>query len=296
MEQSLESIVDSVVFARSSTAEPILFVEGGSDVEFFRRFVTQTVAVVAVGDKEKVISAMHLVAVEEYRAVAGVVDVDFGRIDDTAPRCPGLFLTDDHDIEMMIVRSGAFEDLVTALASRPKLEKFGRDVRLAVLQGAAVIGQLRYVSRVRGLSLRFEGLPIGKLVEDDLSVDERKLIGRVLALSGRRENGVTFDRLLELMAGRAQHDLYQICCGHDVMEVVGKALRRVVGNRSGAETKREHLERILRLAYDGKFLARTSLYRDLYGWARESGIELFDAERVDSPAGGGEGRVNLPEA
>ena len=295
MEQSVEAIVDAVVFARTSTADPILFVEGGSDVELFRRFVKQTAVVVAVGGKEKVVGAMRIVEVERHCAVAGVVDVDFGRIDGTAPQCLGLFLTDDHDMEMMIVRSRAFEDLVTALASAPKLKRFGGDVRLAVLRGAAVIGQLRYVSWVHELSLRFEGLAIADLVGDDLSVDGRELVRRVLAHSGRRGGGVTLEGLLELMADRGKHDLYQICCGHDVMEVLGKALRKAIGNMSGVETKREHLESILRLSYDGKLFSGTSLYRDLYRWAGENGVELFDVGRVDGPPEGIEDGINMPK-
>ena len=272
--------MDSLVLARTATKEPILIVEGRSDVEFFERFLRLAVVVIPAGEKDVVIEALRVVKAEGHRLIAGVVDADFWHIEGSWPGCDGLFVTDEHDLEMMMIRSGAFEEFVKTLGSKSKLLAFGKDVRSAVLRGASIIGHLRYLSVLHGLSLRFEGLAIDRLLDDDLCVDERELVRRVLALGGGK---VGFDELVALMDARGSYDVYQICCGHDAMEILGKALRKVLGNRTKRETERENLEGILRLAYDGKYLAATALYRDLLNWAHECGADLFDSRRVDEP-------------
>ena len=71
------------------------------------------------------------------------------------------------------------------------------------------------------------------------------------------------DALRDLAQQRG-HTLWDICAGHDLVELLGIGLRSRFGNREHHELK--SLDRMLVLAYQDEWFRETSLYAGMQDW------------------------------
>ncbi|WP_265274376.1 hypothetical protein [Nostoc sp. KVJ3] len=62
------------------------------------------------------------------------------------------------------------------------------------------------------------------------------------------------------------HDPWQICCGHHLVEILSFGLRKVLGSNKAADVEPNSLERSLRLAYEEIYFYHTQLYLDIRTW------------------------------
>jgi hypothetical protein len=72
------------------------------------------------------------------------------------------------------------------------------------------------------------------------------------------------DALQELCSNG--HDLWHVCCGHDVVNFLTIGLLKVLGSQSSSTLKSDEVERSLRLAYEGVYFSETELYKALLYW------------------------------
>jgi hypothetical protein len=66
------------------------------------------------------------------------------------------------------------------------------------------------------------------------------------------------------------HDPWQLCNGHDLVEVLSIGLRRAIGSQSAAAVRVEEIERALRLAYESVDFAASALYRTIREWEQRN--------------------------
>ena len=66
------------------------------------------------------------------------------------------------------------------------------------------------------------------------------------------------------------HDPWQICSGHDVVEILAFGLREVFGNSDARHTNEGIIDRTLRLAYDMTMFKKTELYSSILDWEEEN--------------------------
>ncbi len=62
------------------------------------------------------------------------------------------------------------------------------------------------------------------------------------------------------------HDLWHVCCGHDLVCILSIGLRRVLANYHEKEVAPEALERLLRVAYEPGHFKATNLCREIESW------------------------------
>ncbi len=128
------------------------------------------------------------------------------------------------------------------------------------------------------LRLRFEGLRFNRFIKrDSLEMDENKMLNNVFALTSNQclDKKDISDRLLELVR-EMNDDPYQICCGHDFIEIFSIALKKVLGSKSSKTTDPKVLGTALRLAYDSEDFRQTQLYADARRWSkRNKGYDMF---------------------
>ncbi|GAB1539708.1 hypothetical protein NUACC21_23750 [Scytonema sp. NUACC21] len=62
------------------------------------------------------------------------------------------------------------------------------------------------------------------------------------------------------------HDPWQVCCGHDLVELLSLGLRKAIGSNKSVDIEPNSLERNLRLAYEEVYFCRTNLYLDICAW------------------------------
>ncbi|MEQ8540396.1 MAG: hypothetical protein RIB93_23440 [Coleofasciculus sp. D1-CHI-01] len=81
---------------------------------------------------------------------------------------------------MMLIKSLALEKFMSERGSEDKINKFGQDIRLTLLERGKRIGYLRWVSLKENISLKFEGLSFSKFIDKStLVIDTGQLIKTV---------------------------------------------------------------------------------------------------------------------
>ncbi len=62
------------------------------------------------------------------------------------------------------------------------------------------------------------------------------------------------------------YDPWQVCCGHDLVEILSVGLRKAIGSHKAADIEANSLERCLRLAYEEVYFSQTRLYVEIRLW------------------------------
>ncbi|MXX38373.1 MAG: DUF4435 domain-containing protein [Gemmatimonadetes bacterium] len=282
MDQTGDTIANTVLLIRDKYNGPVLLLEGDNDVKFFRRFAKDSeMPIIPAWGKENVLDAVEILESDgSVQGFLGIVDADFGHVDDSLPASRNVVVTDDHDVEMMIIKTKAFSAVLRELGSKDKVSKFPTEhrIRYELMQKALIIGHLRHLSLTDDFNLRFEGLSFEKFIDrDSLEIDIDEMIRRIFELKRIPNLGAEDirDRLLELVED-AEDDPYQICCGHDFVAIFGIALRKVLGNQSKEAASPAKLGIALRLAYDSSDFLQTKLYSDAKQWSKgNQGYDIF---------------------
>jgi len=263
-----DRIANSIRLLRSDHEGVFLIVEGHSDKLIYERLVNkQEVRITIASGKNNAIKALSILEKENFCRVVAVIDADFSRIEQQIPDSNNLFLTDEHDLEMMLIKSAAFDKLLKERGSEEKIAAFSKDIRETLLKLGQEIGKLRLLSLRNKLDLKFEGLKFGKFIDkENLSIDIDKLIISIKNHSQKLsldEQQIKQD--LSVISDE-NHDPWQLCCGHDFISILAIALWKVLGTRNANDVKKEDLERELRLAYELSYFYQTQIYQLMVNW------------------------------
>ncbi|MBN3899308.1 MAG: DUF4435 domain-containing protein [Nostoc sp. NOS(2021)] len=283
---TVDRVANQIRLRRSTYTGNFLLVEGSSDTNFYKRFVDQLVCELVEtsgkpSSKQRAIDILQILEKSNFQGVLAIVDADFDRLETLLYTSPNLLRTDSHDLETMLINSPAFNKVLSEFGSEEKIGKFNRDVRLVLLENGMSIGYLLWISKCDGLNLTFEGIIFSKFIDEQtLQIDEVKLIQEVKnksqAFSLKDE-----DLRQQLNSQKSNnHDPWQICCGHNLVEILSFSLRRVLGSNKAADVEPNSLERSLRLAYEEIYFRQTQLYLDIRIW--ESNNQPFRVLRNDT--------------
>jgi hypothetical protein len=173
-----DRIANSIRLLRSDHEGVFLIVESPSDKLIYERLVNkQEVRITIASGKNNAIKALSILEKENFCRVVAVIDADFSRIEQQIPDINNLFLTDEHDLEMMLIKSAAFDKLLKERGSEEKIASFPKDIRETLLKLGQEIGKLRLLSLRNKLDLKFEGLNFSKFIDKEkLSINIDELI------------------------------------------------------------------------------------------------------------------------
>lgn len=253
---------------RETSKKTFLLIEGRSDEKFYKRFVHQTCELITVSgkpsSKERVIAVLKILERANFQGVLAIVDADFDHLENSPHNSPNLMRTDTHDLETMLLKSLAFDKVIIELGSEKKIKKFGRDIKTALLEVGKSIGYLRWISQTEQLNLKFEGITFSKFIDEKkLQINELKLIQEI------KNKSQVFNLKDEDIQTRlnnkknSSHDPWQVCCGHDLVEILSFSLRKTFGS---VTVKTDDLEVSLRLAYETAYFCETQLYLSIRIW------------------------------
>jgi Protein of unknown function (DUF4435) len=286
---SIDREANAIRLRRSTFSGAFLFVEGDSDKTFYSRFIDAAKCSVVVisgkpSSKLRVIEVLKLLEADTFHGILAIVDADCDRLSTSFHQSPNLLRTDAHDLETMLFNSFALNKVITELGSEEKLAKFGREVSIALLEAATPIGYLRWISQCDGLNLCFEGISFSKFVDvQTLQIDQLNLIEEV------RNKSQAFSIKIEDLQKRlidqqsCYHDPWQICCGHDLTEILSLGLRKAIASIKAIEVDPSQLERNLRLAYEESYFRETHLYGEICRWeARNEPFQVLRLKYISS--------------
>jgi Protein of unknown function (DUF4435) len=245
----------------------LLIVEGASDAKFYGQLIDQACCQLLppAQNRDKAIKVLEIL--QEAPGVIAIVDKDFDELNDKLPDIPNLFFTDTHDLETMLLQSPALEKLLGEFGSEDKLAKFGRNVREILLAAGSAIGYLLWVSLQDNLNLKFEGIDFPKFIDAaTLTIDETKLIEEVKRKS--QKPGLKTPELQQRLNCQKvpTHDRWQVCRGHDLINILAVGFRKVLGSNQPNEVTVEILERVLRVGYEQVYFQTTQLYVAIDKW------------------------------
>lgn len=258
-----------------------LVVEGVTDERLFEKFISKgDVRIIEGHSKDNVRSA-----VKDMRTtrcddrVLGIIDPDLDRLRGRRVKRP-LFHTDCRDMEMMLIRSNALDDVLDEYGETDLVEQFTETigpVRDALISASYPIGLLMAISQSEGLNLSFKDLDFSRFINvRTLSLNTEAMIDAVMFNS--RSCRMSRKQLKSLLLREAEEleDMWEAARGHDTVNILLLALKRNFGSFNARNLGDGELGGALRLAFSDDDFRDTQLYRDTSDWANERGCRLWD--------------------
>ena len=272
LEDEIEAsaVAAEIVMLRAASNRAILLVEGPSDANFFFHFVNQeTCEIVIAYGKGNVIGALTLVRAKTMDGVVCVIDADFQPFVGPPASDKDVLLTDDHDLEIMLFRSPAFEKVLTEYGSARKVRDFRKTAggaREIIIRSAHPLGIFRLYSLEHNVHLRFRELKYTFVDRKTLKVD---IDAMILVVHNHSMLRLIDDKPIKAFINKwlnTDHDPWQMCCGHDLIEIFAKALQSYLGSRRAIEVDYANVERALRLAYSFDNFSQSNLFSAIRSW------------------------------
>lgn len=259
-------------------------VEGSDDRTFCQRYFDKACRVVEVNGKENVLEVIRILDEWGFAGVLGIVDPDFDILEEEGPVSSNVVTWGVHDLEVSLVCSPVLDRLVREIGSETKVQALDNDVSSLLLSTAAPVGYLRWLSKKQGLDLKFQGFNLSLCIsKDSLALDVRRLCRDVKNRSGRPElDEEELKRRIEDLED-VQHDVRQVCCGDDVMQVLSVGLRKMFGTGQTQDVRVERLKQSLRLAFEDVDFRDSEVARSIREWqGRNPGfLVLKSKERLE---------------
>lgn len=254
----------------------LLVVEGTTDKRFYGKFVDHTACRIEVAlSKENVIDSMMELNRTETPGVLGVVDADYMHLDGTTLEVSGVYVTDTHDIETLILRSSALEDVLAEYADMDRYQNFidrtGLDIRDILLRNGYRVGALRWLALRSAIYLRFDNLDLSSCMSGDTYlINPDLLIQNVIRNSNpdKLRGMENLEVRLESIE-QGQYDPWQMSRGHDLVALLLILLKLAIGTKLVNQMNEGQLEGSLRLAFDEVHFQETRLYQSIQAWEQE---------------------------
>ncbi len=237
----------SILMSANARSLPILFVEGTCEVKLFaHHFPDCEPQVVSCEGHQGVKDALAVIVKwenknEEKLKVLGFIDRDYGGIS-TIPR---ITSSKNRDIEIDLYSTPAAVRMLKEKASQVKCKcpRASLDDALAQLQ---ILGLIRKFNAEKKCSWTINTLKLENFIGTSGDIDRSKLISAILSKNAvSKELASELETFIEDEEGTSPDAVVR---GHDLSAVIGKWLRKKIGNRNKTETNWATIEENLRLA------------------------------------------------
>ncbi|GAB7016875.1 DUF4435 domain-containing protein [Methanogenium cariaci] len=278
--------------------------EGPYDLEVYDRcFNTDTCILRIANSKENVCDIVEGIRAGSARATAdgedhcstrgehciiGIIDRDYSLFDCSLKERENIFLTDTHDLETMLVASGALENVIEHVEQISLPQTFAQkaygslregDLRVALAGAARYLGLAVLVNNQAGFNITFKHINCKKRDIFSRFVSAETLECDVEALkkviceknAGRGEEFIeAFDRIVRDSGGYYFEYPWHICRGHDLICILLRDLNLRYSPRDNEPIGGRDLERLLRRNYYAVYFAETNLCRQICDWEEET--------------------------
>lgn len=288
---TIERIANAIMLNTSFNGY-YLIVEGPKDSNLYGKFVDdKSIAIKEAFGNQRVQNVLELLEERGFDRKIGIIDSDFRKITDDLIEMDGLFLTDDHDIEIMVIKTKALESVVRIFCSKAKIESFekknGKSIREKLLELGSEIGYLKLANKTYDLGLVFkpknpEGnqLKYKNFISDKTLeyLGDEKLIETVFNYSINRKDKtedkeVINQRLSDIK--KDDYDVSQLVNGHDLSNALFILMKKVLGSKNKMLYDHNAVEDSLTLAFDYDDFKETDLYKNLETWSVQNQVQLF---------------------
>lgn len=280
-----------VAASQSSFRGCHVYVESGSDCCFWRYFV----------DKENVMlhacHGWHDVVKTIKREIAqgiiclGIIDNDFRSLINYPDPLPNnIFTTDEHDIEMMVLKTDAAMRVATHFDASGKIMDFERkegNLMEFVFGITDSIGLVKLANKKAVLNMVFKKVRKDQTLElpkyekflDKTChyTSDEQMISYLCSWSTnqQRKPSKSIKEIKDLVDAEKEgnYDTLQLSCGHDACYILAYILKNRIANKK--LVTQERIEELLSVAYSPDSFKETELYRNLENWSQGSGIRVL---------------------
>lgn len=270
-----------------------LIVEGKKDVKLYGKFINQNnIRIEPAFGNEKVKKILEILDERGFEKKVGIIDSDFKKILNVTETIGGLFITDDHDIEVMIIKTKALEHVLNVYCSASKIKDFERErqtsIREAVLALGREIGYLKLANKIYDLGLVFKPQnPEGNHIKYANFTCEKtfNFLGSQLLIEAainysRNRSGFIKDKS-EIEAkfkeiSEQDLDLMQLVNGHDLANFLYILMKKILKSKNKMLNDFTCIEDSLILAYDFSSFKETELFTQIAEWSRQEKINFFE--------------------
>lgn len=262
----------------------VIILEGSTDIRLFRSLLySDSVCLESVDGKVDLINVMNDLKEDRNISVIAICDADFDHINNLADERAksGIYLTDVHDAETMLVNSPSLTSFIDEYSNHDNHAEINGQLKDCVLSVAYEIGLIRLTSFNDKMNLNMKKMNYNNFINiNKLNVDLNKeqFISDILIRSKSLKSGVDKDLILSRYEEEKQleHSLLQVCCGHDIANIVAMLYsQRWVS--CVQNINKDKVESALRLAYTIEYFKNTSLYTKIINAIGEYGFEINDA-------------------
>ncbi len=287
-------IANSILQDTEYTGEYLL-VEGVKDIRLYKKFVREELRVKATFGKYNLRAAYDILVKESFGRVFGIRDADFLRIPNNPKFDPNyvnaIFVTDNHDSEVMMIDSKALTDFLLVVSDTEKIKKFEAFVGFAIREllyalGYA-IGCLKLANKRYGLGLVFKPeRPDGNVIKYKKFICDKKftyssnddLVDAAIDYSRNRKTNLAARSEILNYLGVVMaegHNVREIVGGHDLAEILYLIVTKGLGSNSSLLRNSDSVENSLILSYDITQFCRTQLYSQIDSYQKSRGISII---------------------
>ncbi|MFA0811455.1 hypothetical protein [Microbulbifer epialgicus] len=252
------------------TDKVIFLVEGGSDLRLLRDIYPEDkVKISDVNGKKTLLPVMETLFAEFPEKILGICDADNEHLMETAApkRDFGVFMTDYHDSEIMIINSPALNSFISEYSNENILTTLRENLLNTALESAYVIGLLRWANIELNLNINFKKLslqPFTTVDQTHITVELDKLFDTLIQRSDTLNSDVNSEYLRQIVTEYGDRGAcrLQVCCGHDVTNIISLIYRQ---SQVSLDTNmsNQKVESSLRLAYQDHYFRETELYSSI---------------------------------
>ncbi len=264
-------IANDVRLSRTLHKGTFLVLEGDTDARVYGRFICEKdCMVIPAHGKDNAIGALEILESDGFDGILTIVDADFWHLENIKPNSENLLLTDTHDLETMILKtSNLLERILSEFGKRERIRNLAGPVQTMVIEATLPIGLLRWLSSASrdNIPIKFRKLPFENFVDKTkLQTNVDELINE--AKKNVRDAEVDEESLkIKIKSMKNEgYDPWQVCSGHDMVEILTIGLRFTFGNRKAKALTAEVVEGMLRMAYEYSHFCVTRLYKSIKNW------------------------------
>ncbi|MDD3041477.1 MAG: DUF4435 domain-containing protein [Methanosarcinaceae archaeon] len=272
-------IANKARMSRRDSTQAILIVEGSTDSRVYKCFIDDnTCNVVYAKCKTSAIDALLILEHSGVCGVLAIVDADFWHVDGVKPEkySKNLLITDTHDTDTMILSSDALEKMLSEYANENKLIRLGKPIREILIQSGIKIGYVRWVSSKYNMYIDFKKLDFCQFTDkNNLMVDCSSLLYNLE--KNPKNYTLDYKKIKSMICSiKSTHNPWQICQGHDLIEILTIGLKEIFGNHTSKFIDNDIVSRNLRLSFDFLCFSGTDLYASINRWeSNNSGFNLL---------------------
>ena len=261
-------IVDEAKMLIIDSKCPYILVEGDSDKRLYGTLYSKDkVTFRRLFGWENVLKVIECANHRNVKGIAGIIDRDYHELlQDKVLNTPNLYHTDENDLEMMLLCSSAFDKFISLSANTEKVNS-ADECRNVIIQAAAQLGSLRYISARDEIGLSFHNMDMTKVIDKStLNVDLINYVNKVCSRS--RSQGISISVPTSQLVSKMEEALHHfhprlLCNGHDSMAVLAVSLQKMYGNYNANEYSEERLFEALSMGYTMSIFSASNLFASL---------------------------------